>query len=471
MILQSSGDAESFERTLSRIIPGVALLGFLVYLAYVVTRGSDSLAFYQIGIAVGMLVYLVTFMDMILGIAVLIACVGLSPEVSLAGLQNLRLEDFIVPGLLLGWLTRAARDRDRFAATHVKGPILAYFCSILVSTGLGSIQGTHDTVLALTIGAKYLEYFAIFLLLINTVKKEGEFRALVVLMILIALLSALMGSARIFGNMSATSARLSGPLGETGNIFGGYLILNLSILTGLFLHARTGPVRLITVLGMGALLTALLYTFSRASYVAFGVALLAFGVFKERRVILILMLIVVLVPLAAPDAITSRIGTIAGVLEEQGPSSYESRVYAWTETLRRVAQESPLLGFGLGSIELGWIDSEYYRALSDTGFLGLILFGWLLVRVFRVANRGYDSLPPGGFHKGYAAGYWIAFGSMVVHAVASTSFTSIRTMEMFILLTGLFVAQVNRRKEWNLEPYPEHDARDPKSDAATPRVF
>ena len=100
----------------------------------------------------------------------------------------------------------------------------------------------------------------------------------------------------------------------------------------------------------------------------------------------------------------------------------------------------------------------------------MALLGWLLIRLFRISNRGYDSLPTGGFHKGFAAGYWIAFVTMIIHASAATSFTSIRTMEAFMLFTGLFVVQVNRREEWNLESYPEHDAHGPRPDTATPRV-
>ena len=39
---------------------------------------------------------------------------------------------------------------------------------------------------------------------------------------------------------------------------------------------------------------------------------------------------------------------------------------------------------------------------------------------------------------------------MCIHAVGATSFTSIRTMECFIVVTGLFGALYNRAEEWGV---------------------
>lgn len=488
-------DVDSFERTLLCVIPWTVVVGLLLYAASLVTRSSNSVPFYLLGITTGILVYLLTFKDIVIGIAVLIACIGLSPEVSLAGIHHVRFQDFIVPGLLLAWLTRAAQERSNFADTRIWRPLLAlpgmlwawatgaaqerggpantriwrplvaYTCAMLFSTGLGLAEGVNDATLALSIAAKYIEYGAIFLILINSVKREEELRALVVLTLLVAVASALIGFVRLPGELStAPQARLMGPPGETSNIFGGYLALNLSIVVGLLMHARNGPARLMMLLGTGALVIALLYTQSRTSYVAFGAASLAFGLVKERRGVIVVLLIFNVGVLVAPDQITKRIATIASVLWSDGQVlSLDARINAWSSAFYRVAQERPIFGFGLGSVELGHIDSEYARVLSDTGFLGVILFGWLLVRVFHVANRGYDSLGSSRFHKGFAAGYWIAFGCITIHAIAATSFTSIRTMETFMLLTGLFVAQFNRRRAWRLAPYDHRRAHASRS--------
>jgi O-antigen ligase len=103
-------------------------------------------------------------------------------------------------------------------------------------------------------------------------------------------------------------------------------------------------------------------------------------------------------------------------------------------------------------VALGDVDNEYIRLIADVGILGLGLFGWFLVRIFRTASAHYGRLEAGSFHKGFAAGYLIAFTMICVHGIGATSFTSIRTMEMFMVLTGLMVCQAGRAAEWGLLP-------------------
>src|SRR5205085_10952818 len=61
-----------------------------------------------------------------------------------------------------------------------------------------------------------------------------------------------------------------------------------------------------------------------------------------------------------------------------------------------------------------------------------------------------DRLAPQTFERGFTSGYWISFVAMMVHAIGATSYTSLRTMECFIVITGLFGALYNRCEEWGL---------------------
>src|SRR5947209_4106451 len=78
---------------------------------YGLVRGTEADLHLQIGVAAFFLVYIVTFIDLTLGLAILIACVGLSPELTIGGLQNLRLEDFVMPALIISWITRMMQQR------------------------------------------------------------------------------------------------------------------------------------------------------------------------------------------------------------------------------------------------------------------------------------------------------------------------------------------------------------------------
>jgi len=443
--MQQSDPQSAPTGVLHKLLITLVPLGLLLY---GLLRGTEANLHLQIGVAAGFMVYIVTFIDLTLGLAILIACVGLSPELSIGGMQNLRLEDFVVPALLISWTTRMMQNRIRLAPLLVTPALPLYAAVIVLSTMVGVTTGTTSLSTAVLYMGKFVEFFLIYVLLVNNVTRREEFRALAVFAILVSLASALTTSNGFASE--EPGGRLNGPLGETANMYGGYLILNLAIAVGLFLNARTTGGRLVTALALVLLGIPLLYTYSRTCFVAILVASFAFGILKDRRLLIVTLLVGLLTPLFAPAAILERISTISGVATGDEPSSWSSRVLAWQQYGGRAAEESPLLGFGLASVKLGMVDNEYVRVFIDTGIIGLGLFLWVLVRLRLHVTQLVNRLVPQTFERGYASGYWIALLAMCIHAIGATSFTSIRTMECFIVITGLFGALYNHAEEWGL---------------------
>lgn len=445
--MELGGRASPRDGVLQRIILTLFPLGTVLYS---LIKGSDADLHLMIGMASAFLVYIVTFIDLTLGLAILIACVGLSPELTIGGIENIRLEDFVVPALLLSWLMKTMERRLPLAPTLVTPALPLYAAAILISTLLGVVAGSTSLTRALLFMGKFVEFFLIYLLLINNVVRREEFRALAIFSILVTLVSALT-VANTFSD-DATVGRLNGPLGETANMYGGYLILNLSIVVGLFLNASTGGLRLASAVAILLLGMPLLYTYSRTSFVALIVACLLFGALKDRRLLIVSLIIGALLPVMAPESVMVRISSIGGMTSGDSPSSWTSRVLAWEREGGRALERSPLFGFGLASVQLGMVDNEYVRVFVDTGVLGLLLFIWVQLGLARRAHSLVDTFAPQTFERGYASGYWMAFVAMAIHAVGATSYTSIRTMESFILITGLFAALYNHRDEWGGMP-------------------
>lgn len=426
------------QKILLTLIPlGLVLYGLI--------RGTDADLHLEIGFTAFLLVYVVTFIDLTLGIAILIACVGLSPEFTIGGIQNIRLEDFVVPALLISWVTRMVQQRVPMAPLLVTPALPLYGAAIVLSTLIGVAADSTKLLDAVLYMGKFSEFFLIYLLLINNITRREEFRALAVFSVIVALTSDLMASNAF---LEDGSSRLSGPLGETANMFGGYLILNLAVALGLFLQSPTNGTRLACASVVVLLGIALLYTYSRTSFVAILVAATLFGILKDRRLLLVTLIVGLITPLIAPQSIMDRLTTISGVATGDEPSSWTSRVDAWNHWGGKTLRTNPLLGSGLASVKLGMVDNEYVRVFVDTGALGLGLFLWVLVRLGMRATKLIDRFGPRTFERGYASGYWIAFFAMAVHAVGATSYTSIRTMECFIVLTGIFGALCNHAEEW-----------------------
>lgn len=437
---------------LPKILQVMGAMAVFVVLAYTTLRGLSLEELMLPAAALGIPIYLIVVVDPILGLAILIACVGLSPEFSVGGIRNLRMEDFLIPGLLLGWVLRAGMSRTPMAPARIWAPVLASVAAMVFSTIAGASAGTVQPQTAFLIMAKYAEYLLLYLLVINIVKTEAEVRALTIFAILVALGSAALSlSSTVSYSASIAEGRVRGPHGETGNIFGGYLGLHLLLALGLFLHTRTDASRVAGGAAIVLLGISILFTYSRTTYVSICGAILVFGSFKHRRLLIILLVLAVLLPVLAPVSVMERIATVGGVAAGPKPASWGSRLDAWEWAVNRMSPSDSLLGKGIGSVTFGDVDSEYVRIFSDMGLLGVLLFAWLLFRIGRLANKTYDALQDFTFPRGYAAGYLMGFVLMIIHSIAATTFSAIRTEETFMFLTGLMTVIANQREETEVE--------------------
>jgi hypothetical protein len=455
---------------LPAIVVTCIMMGVLAYLMISVAGHTGPAAFIQFGAALATLAYLLTFINIRLGLGILILCVGLSPEVSVAGFDNLRFEDFLVPALLAAWLLRSLRTREEFQPNPIKRPIVVYLTLMLISALLGINADSVKPLTTTLILGKNTIYFLIYLIFLNNVRTYHEFKAFVIF----ALLTGAAASFISFGAISSMpegARRVHGPLGETANIFGGYLVMHICVLIGLFLFSPTARGRLFTAIAAGFISYIMLFTYSRTSYVALSASLLCFGALAHRRLIILVLVLAVLFPLVAPDTVIQRAVSILGIFTGPGPESYEARVWSWEDNVDRLFSR-PVFGSGPGSIAFGDIDNEYVRVALDLGLLGVMGLLWILLSLLYFAVKLFLRLEGPGFLKGYAAGYVMAIGAILVHACGSTSFSAIRTMEAFMILTALMVALMNNADEWKKDEARElQDVLSGHSDAASFKRF
>ena len=135
--------------------------------------------------------------------------------------------------------------------------------------------------------------------------------------------------------------------------------------------------------------------------------------------------------------------TIFQIFSDDPPPSWTARVGAW-ETFGGLIMESPLIGRGVGSAPLGFIDNEYIKQANELGLIGLLVFFWLLFRISRTALstiRQAEDPAILGFCTGFAAG----FAAILIHNLGATSLTAIRIAEPFFFATGLLYAISNHR--------------------------
>lgn len=430
------------------------IIGSVGYTLVSIMGGPREAGFWLFAGAGGLLVYVLTFIDMRIGIGIMILAVGISPEMEVEGVPNIRIEDFIVPVLAFGWISRHIAGREPFRVSLLKGPIMAYLAAAVFAALIGMLQETVPMRQTTLVLGKTVVYFLIYLIMLNTTRTVEELKAYTILLILVAVLTSLttVGEAQVMG--ADSTSRLHGPSGETANIFAGYLIMTLAMIVGLFLHATTFPARF----GLGVAGVMVFYpvmvTLSRTSYISLAVAITTFALLRERRLLILTLFLFIVVPLLAPEHVLGRISSIYTSLSMQQDESFAARVREWGDAWGKMVHRP--LGWGPGSIPLGHVDNEYLRVGVDMGFLGLAVFLWMLARTWKMAFNNYDAPLRDPTVKGIAAGFCISFLAVIIHAIGTTSFSSIRTMETFMILAGLASALYAAREEWGLvEKAPE----------------
>lgn len=249
------------------------------------------------------------------------------------------------------------------------------------------------------------------------------------------------------------SAPFEGEVGEP-NTFGGYLVFMLAISSGLFLNEETSRYK--RMLGILILISfiSLIYTLSRASYLAFISMYFSLLIYNQRKRLLLMVLCVavVLSPFILPSVLKKRVlytftqppphgqVKIGGVRLD---TSTSARMRAWRYSFKDFLKR-PLLGYGVTGYH--FMDAQFPRTMMESGLIGIVAFLNLLYSIFRLAyHRLKESMDP--YSKGLIVGYLSGFIALIFHSIGANTFTIVRIMEPFWLFTGIMVVLPHLRAE------------------------
>src|SRR5262245_25568336 len=397
------------------------------------------------------------------GLVVLIASMLLSPEIPLGsaghgGVEHarsvvLRTEDVLLLLVGLAWLARMAIHKDLGAVrrTRLNAAIAAYVFACTFATTLGIGAGRVGAVVGLCYVAKYLEYFVLYFITVNYVRTPERLRRL-----LLAVLATGVAITAYAWCQIPQGVRPSAPFeGTTGepNTLGGYLVLLFAVATALWQTLPPSGLRRASGLLGLAILPPLAATLSRSSWLAFLVALAVLFACAPRRARLAAWVAVgaAVLLLAAPRGVRQRVAypfpaegktSLEGGHVRIGPAS-SARLESWGTALGGWRQH-PVTGWGITGY--GFLDTQYFRVLVETGAIGVTAFAWLLAALgslfWRARSTARDPLS-----RALATGLFAGFAGLLAHAVGTNTFILIRIMEPFWLLTGLVAAGTTMQAE------------------------
>lgn len=419
------------------ILFGLLLIGFY----WVLWSNQIQLSLHVFsGYVAGTLCYLATLLEVRVGLALMLVAIGLSPEIGTGSMANLRVEDAIVPAVFFGWVTRLIVNREEIYPTPLKGPIFGYLVIALISTLNGVTFGDAYADRSALYYLKTLEYFLIFLMVMNNVRSYHQARFFIGMMVVSACLTGVYGV--FLSSALAEHSRLAGPSGEGANIIGGYFAFHVVLVCALASTARPSLRRFLIVLAVVLLGIPMMRTASRASYVSLLAGLVTVGILSKGRFIVGLIPVFLLLPVFMPETVVERFLTILALVPGSNqpiPSSFEHKVSSWHDNFYTHILNRPFLGHGIGAFSLAHVDNEYVKVAMEVGFIGLIFFLAMLWRMLRVGLDTYHGTRD-PLYKGFSLGYAGALVSLTIHSWGSASLTTIRTMEPLMFATGIMGA-------------------------------
>ncbi len=404
------------------------------------------------GLALAVLVIAVASNE--LALYLLTVSMLLSPEFIVGGIGGgttlgrgltLRFDDVLIALVGLTWFAKTAlyKELGLVFATPLNRPIAAYSCAAVIATGLGVLAGNVSALGGSLFVLKYIEYFVIYFMVVNNLRERRQFERFLVVLLLTAAIVSVVGILQI-----PSGQRVSAPFeGDTPepNTFGGYLVLMLALTAGLYLTSPSARRRLLLA-GLGALMVLpLLFTLSRASYLAVIPVALALFAYGERKLFLTVVFAaaVLAAPLVAPKAVVDRILYTVSQPVQRGQvrvgglhldTSTSDRLGSWRQTVFEDWPKRPLFGYGVTGYR--FLDAQYPRVLAETGLVGLVAFLWLQVSLFR-RTRAILRASRDPLFRGVALGLLAGFAGLVAHSIGANTFIIIRVMEPFWLLTGM----------------------------------
>jgi len=447
------------QTTLESIAPLLLLLTLLITFALLIPSATPTHVIAFVGAFV---VFVLTFISTQIALYILIFSMLLSPEIIIGSTEGgtlgrgitLRVDDLILVVIGFSWLARMSINKELglFLRTPLNRPIAYYIVVCMISTFLGAIFDRVDLKTGLLYVLKYFEYIIVYFMVVNHLKDSKQAHSYVVAMLLTCAIVSVIGIAKI-----PTGDRISAPFeGEVGepNTFGGYLVFMICIVMGLLQAANSFRNQLIYGFLLLLYGIPLFYTQSRSSYFAAVPAVLSFVWLSKKKqwIIPLVLLLGLTLPFVAPRLAKERVAYTftQGVNRKDTvelfgvklDTSSSARLLGWQEAARDWSKH-PILGFGVTGYH--FVDAQYVRTISETGFLGFFFFMLILLTVFKSARRAVADTED-TFHHGLATGFLAGFIGLLFHALGANTFIIVRIMEPFWFLAGtvMMLAEIER---------------------------
>lgn len=372
------------------------------------------LAIYIIGIVIALLTI---FFKTEIGLAYLVLFIPLQnilQKIQAFPFGN-QFVDILVLSVIIGWLVRGRSENGKiFEKTHLNLPIFLYIIITYISLWWGSFNLGIDLPTSLSNPRlqdwKNLVLLPIlYFITVNNIKDQKSMK----MVAFVVLLSLFLTDVFFFREFRwvkqwhyTHDMRVSGPFSYLGpNELGAFFAQYGLLVIGLFLFAKRRLERIL--FGLISIFTfyCLMYSFSRAVYFAFPLGLAFLLFFKNKKLLIVFIILLFLSPSLLPVSVTERIQMTTlseeqkaeiemsqsdkeGVYSNATPMfdpSAQSRFELWKEALE-MFKSNPIFGIGFRNyrtIGPGDTHNNFLKILAEGGIIGFFIYIYLYYLAFK----------------------------------------------------------------------------------------
>ena len=308
--------------------------------------------------------------------------------------------DYVLLAVLIGALFH--RPEPMFDGLPIKGVLLCSFIYSYLSLWHGSLFVGLPLPLSIddvrfSNWKSYVELGLMAFIAFAAIRTREQVRAVLVLMCITVLGVGL----DFYGVVSTQdlshfddSVRYSGVLGYAGaNGLGAFVAMFGVLLVAMATMKVDRKLRTLACVTLMGCVYCLLFSFSRAAYIAFGAGLLLMALLQKRFLLTFLFAGLLGCACLVPSAISERIsGTVVQSASSSGEaleSSAQERVIIWEDAIS-IFKAFPLQGAGFQTYQflhrsLGYGDTHnfYIKVLIEQGLIGIFFLLTILGQMFR----------------------------------------------------------------------------------------
>jgi putative inorganic carbon (HCO3(-)) transporter len=371
-------------------------------------------------------------LDGFIFVSLILAIVGLTFSIAVSSIG--------LTMAIVGWIAASLHEHKRFIE---RTPLDYFFVAYIIVELLSSALAVYkwDSF----VNSRRLLLISVVYLVARYVATEKK---ALVFVSLLGGVAALLSVIELFDYFELHPERLF--LFQHYMTTGGIKMIVLLLFLPFLLHHDTPKwFRVFGILSTIPILLALILTFTRSSWLGFLGGCITIGILKNRYVIPVLLLVVILFLLFVPSALRERAYSI---VDPNHPNNI-GRVHMWTTGIK-IFQDHPILGVGdsdlhriydryrsPGDIEPGGhLHDNILMWLVTLGIIGCVVLISLFVKIFSVELTAFRALRDSWLEGSLALGALAVFVGFHINGLFEWNFGDQEIILLFWFTVGVTLA-------------------------------